>query len=54
MLFAGVAAALWGGRFCPPDADIELTSPKTARRFVWYAVLALVGGVLWDCSQCRS
>lgn len=48
LLVAGVgAAAGWGSRtFTPPPAGMELTAEETARRFVWYAALALAGGVI--------
>ena len=47
LLLAGLAAgALWSGRpFCPPAGDSELSAGEVARRFVWYASLALVTGV---------
>jgi hypothetical protein len=48
LLAAGAgAAAGWGGKvFTPPPADVELTAEETARRFAWYAALALAGGVI--------
>ena len=48
MLLAGlVAGGLWNGReFQPPPAVRELTVGEAGRRFVWYASLALFGGVL--------
>ena len=48
LLLAGVgAAARWGGRdFTPPPLSVDLTAPETARRFAWYAALALAGGVI--------
>jgi len=48
LLAAGVAmAASWGGSaFTPPPEGVELTAEETARRFAWYAALALAGGVI--------
>jgi hypothetical protein len=48
LLAAGVAMAVgWGGRaFTPPPVGVELTAEETARRFAWYAALALAGGVI--------
>lgn len=47
LLLAGLAAGvLWSSRpFCPPAGDSELSAGEVARRFVWYASLALVTGV---------
>lgn len=48
LLAAGVAMAVgWGGRaFTPPPVGGELTGEEAARRFAWYAALALAGGVI--------
>lgn len=48
LLAAGVAmAAAWGGgAFTPPSEGVELTAEETARRFAWYAALALASGVI--------
>jgi hypothetical protein len=48
LLAAGLAmAARWGGAaFTPPPAAPELTTEEAARRFAWYAALALAGGVI--------
>jgi hypothetical protein len=47
LLLVGLAAgALWSGRsFCAPTAEGDLSAVEVARRFVWYASLALVSGV---------
>lgn len=48
LLSAGVAMAVgWGGSaFTPPTHNVELTAEESARRFAWYAALALTGGVI--------
>jgi hypothetical protein len=48
LLAAGVAMGVgWGGRaFTPPPESAELTAEEAARRFAWYAALALAGGVI--------
>src|SRR5829696_3367199 len=47
LLLAGLAAgAAWSrGPFCAPAVERELSAIEVARRFAWYASLALVGGV---------
>jgi len=48
LLAVGVAmAAAWGGgAFTPPPESVELTPEEAARRFAWYAALALTSGVI--------
>ena len=48
LLAAGLAmAAGWrGSAFTPPPGAADLTAEETARRFAWYAALALAGGVI--------
>jgi hypothetical protein len=48
LLLLGLAAgAVWSGRpFSAPDTSAELTPTEVARRFVWYAAIALTAGIL--------
>lgn len=48
LLAAGAAVAVsWGGgTFTPPPEGVELTAEEAARRFAWYAALALAAGVI--------
>ena len=48
LLAAGLAmAAGWRGRaFTPPPGAVGLSAEETARRFAWYAALALAAGVI--------
>lgn len=48
LLAAGLAmAAGWrDSAFTPPPVAVERTVEETARRFAWYAALALTGGVI--------
>ncbi|MBX7159278.1 MAG: hypothetical protein K1X95_03225 [Acidimicrobiia bacterium] len=47
LLLTGLAAGIrWGGRpFTPPEPVADLTVAEAARRYVWYAAIALVAGM---------
>lgn len=48
LLLVGLAGGVaWGGRpFSSPDLDTELTAAEVARRYVWYASIALTAGIV--------
>jgi hypothetical protein len=48
LLLLGLAAGVWwsGRPFSAPDTTSKLTAAEVARRFAWYASVAIIAGVL--------